>query len=118
MEKINVMNKDNFNDLFEDNDVFGEAKNEEYTLEDGVTKNDDKRQVKEEQKEEQKETAKKQTNKIDTDKTTETETNSELQHDQAKLSDLKDRACAGAKYYSEERLAKIWLDYYTRLVKD
>ena len=41
-----------------------------------------------------------------------------LQHDQAKLSDLKDRACAGAKYYSEERLAKIWLDYYTRLVKD
>lgn len=79
MEKINVMNKDNFNDLFEDNDVFGEAKNEEYTLEDGVTKNDDKRRVKEEQKEEQKETAKKQTNKIDTDKVTKAETNSELQ---------------------------------------
>lgn len=41
-----------------------------------------------------------------------------LQHDQAKLSQLKDQAHAGAEYYSEERLAKIWLDYYTRLVKD
>ena len=41
-----------------------------------------------------------------------------LQHDQAKLSQLKDQARAGAEYYSEERLAKIWLDYYTRLVKD
>lgn len=41
-----------------------------------------------------------------------------LQSDQEKMADLKARAQAGAEYYSENRLAKIWLDYYTGLVRD
>lgn len=41
-----------------------------------------------------------------------------LSGDSNQLEQLKQKSHAGAAYYSEERLAKIWLDYYTNLVKD
>ncbi|MGX5377759.1 glycosyltransferase family 4 protein [Ligilactobacillus sp. LYQ135] len=41
-----------------------------------------------------------------------------LSNDQKALADLKNKSQMGANYYSEERLAQIWLDYYTSLIKD
>lgn len=41
-----------------------------------------------------------------------------LKSDPSKLEQLKNKALQGAAYYSEERLAQIWFEYYTNLVKD
>lgn len=46
------------------------------------------------------------------------DTLSNLSENPDQLEQLKQRALKGANYYSEERLANIWLDYYTNLVKD
>ena len=39
-----------------------------------------------------------------------------LKKDQTKLVDLTQKAKAAAEFYSEDRLAKIWLEYYQKQV--
>ena len=42
----------------------------------------------------------------------------QLSNDPSMLNELKKKSEKGAKYYSEAHLAKIWFDYYSKLVKD